>query len=233
MNPSVQLIVFDMAGTTVVHHGEVHTSLQAALAHVGVAISYEEANAVMGHPKPRAIRQLLQAKLDDVSQATEAYVQQIHQDFVQRMVDYYRTNPEVQEKEGVSATWRTLRERGIQIALDTGFSRPIANAIIERLEWSGLLDASVTSDEVAQGRPYPDMIFRAMELTGTQAVEKVAKVGDTPSDMQQGTTAGCPWVVGVTTGAYAAEVLQQEPHTHLIERTEELLSILKVQTLAE
>ena len=111
--------------------------------------------------------------------------------------------------------------------MDTGFSRPIADAIIGRLGWSDLIDASVASDEVERGRPYPDMIFRAMELTNVADVRNVAKVGDTASDMRQGTEAGCSWVVGVTTGAYSAAALQREPHTHLIEQLPELRSVLK------
>jgi len=31
---------------------------------------------------------------------------------------------------------------------------------------------------------------------------EVAKVGDTASDMQEGTSAGCKYVIGITTGAF-------------------------------
>ena len=220
----IQLVVFDMAGTTVAGHHAVHHCLQQALAHEGYEINYDEANAVMGYPKPVAIRQLLEKR--GASEATDGYVDQIHQDFVQRMVDHYANGAEVSEKEGVQYTWEVLRQQGIRIALDTGFSRPIADAIIQRLNWSELIDASVTSDEVERGRPRPDMIFRAMERTRVSDVRAVAKVGDTASDLQQGTAAGCALVVGVTTGAYSPEELQREPHTHLIEQLPELLTIL-------
>ncbi len=224
----IQLVVFDMAGTTVAGHHEVHHCLQQALAQEGHEITYDEANAVMGYPKPVAIRQLLE-KHGASGQATAAYVDQIHRDFVQRMVDHYANGAEVREKQGVQGTWNALRKQGIRIALDTGFSRPIADAIIKRLNWRELIDASVTSDEVKRGRPHPDMIFRAMERTGVSDVKAVIKVGDTASDLQQGTQAGCAFVVGVTTGAYSAEELQREPHTHLIEQLPELLSILEVE----
>lgn len=227
INP-IQLVVFDMAGTTVAGHHEVHHALQQALAHEGYEISYDEANVVMGYPKPIAIRQLLE-KHGASAQATDDYVDQIHLDFVGRMVDHYANGAEVREKEGVQHTWNALRKQGIRIALDTGFSRPIADAIIRRLHWADRIDASVTSDEVERGRPHPDMIFRAMAQTGVTDVRAVAKVGDTASDLQQGTEAGCAFVVGVTTGAYSAEELEQEPHTHLIEQLPELLSILSLK----
>ncbi len=223
----IQLVVFDMAGTTVAGHHEVHHCLQQALAHQGYEITYDEANGVMGYPKPVAIRRLLE-KRGASDQATDAYVGKIHRNFVQRMVGHYADGAEVHEKEGVQEVWSVLRQRGIRIALDTGFSRPIADAIIERLGWSELIDVSVTSDEVERGRPHPDMIFRVMERTGVSDVKAVAKVGDTASDLQQGTQAGCALVVGVTTGAYSTEELQREPHTHLIGQLPELLSILEL-----
>ncbi len=225
MTNSIRLVVFDMAGTTVAGHHEVHHALQQALAQEGHEITYDEANTVMGYPKPVAIRQLLEIH-GATHQATDVYVEQIHRDFVQRMVDHYANGAEVREKQGVQQTWNALRKQGIRIALDTGFSRPIADAIIKRLNWRELIDASVTSDEVKRGRPHPDMIFRAMERTGISDVKAVMKVGDTASDLQQGTEAGCAFVVGVTTGAYSAEALKSEPHTHLIKQLPELLSIV-------
>ena len=228
MSDPIQLVVFDMAGTTVAEHDQVHTALQHALAQENIHISYEEANAVMGHPKPAAIRRLLQEKLTNPAQITEEYIAQIHQSFVDKMVHHYQSSPTVAEKEGVRSTWEGLRNHGISIALDTGFSRLIANAIIDRLGWRSLIDTSVTSDEVAQGRPYPDMIFKAMEQVGVTSADLVAKVGDTSSDMQQGTRAGCRFVVGVTSGAYSKEALQQEPHTHLIQQLPELLPVLSI-----
>lgn len=228
MSIPIQLVIFDMAGTTVAGHGEVHLALQQALAHESVDVTYEEVNVVMGYPKPVAIRRLLEDNLDDASRITEEYVEKIHDDFVQRMIDHYRTDPRVKEKEGVQQTWEALRAQNIRVALDTGFSRPIADAIIGRLGWSKYLDTSVTSDEVERGRPYPDMIFRAMERTGVSDVKAVVKVGDTASDLQEGTEAGCAYVVGVTSGAYAAEALQAEPHTHLIGQLPELLPILGI-----
>jgi len=103
--------------------------------------------------------------------------------------------------------------------------------LLERMGWekNGLIDGSITSDEVAKGRPHPDMIYRAMELTGVTDVEAVAKVGDTLSDLQEGTAAGCGWVIGVTTGAYSHEELQKGPHTHLVQHLSEMLPLVGIE----
>lgn len=223
-----KLIVFDLAGTTVDGSDQVPFSLQRALAAHHVAVPFEHANALMGTPKPFAIRQLLEKHAPDNQPITDALIGQIHDRFVELMVSYYRNSPEVKEKPGVSDFFKLLQKHQVKIAVDTGFDRQITDVILKRMCWKErkLIDASVTSDEVPNGRPHPDMIFRAMQLTGIEDVAAVAKVGDTVSDMQQGQAAGCAWVVGVTTGACTETELQQQPHTHLIRQVAELEAIL-------
>ncbi|SDL85653.1 phosphonatase-like hydrolase [Catalinimonas alkaloidigena] len=226
MSTSLQLIVFDLSGTTVEDHQGVQRCLQDALRDAAdVTISLEAANRVMGIPKPVAIRQLLE---EQQHPADAALIETIHARFQERMIAYYRSDPRVHEKAGVSETFRTLQEHDIRVVVNTGFDRSITDVLLEHMGWQhqGLIDGSVTSDEVAAGRPAPDMIFRAMELTGVTSAAHVGKVGDTASDLQEGTAAGCGLVVGVTTGAYTAEALAPEPHTHLIAQLPELLSIL-------
>lgn len=224
----LQLVVFDLAGTTVKDNQDVHKVLQAALAKVGVHISMEEANLIMGIPKPVAIRQLLEDK--NFNEITDNLIEEIHSDFVKQMISFYETDESVGEKEGVSETFAVLKAKGIKVAVDTGFDRPITNAVLKRMGWveKNLIDTSVTSDEVEQGRPAPDLIYEAMKRTGITNVLSVAKVGDTSSDMNEGTRAGCKWVVGVTTGSYTREGLMNEPHTHLIDQLPELLPILGI-----
>ncbi len=89
-----------------------------------------------------------------------------------------------------------------------------------------MLDATVASDEVPRGRPHPDLLLRAMQLTGCADPRRVAKVGDTPADLAEGTAAGCGFVVGVTTGSHTRDELLAHPHTHLIDALDELWTIL-------
>lgn len=227
---NIQLLVFDMAGTTVKDSDSVHTALQSAFEKQHITISRNEANDVMGYPKPVAIRALLGLKGN--SHPDERLVQTIFEDFQEEMVNFYQYHPNVAEIKGVSEFFEWLHKHGFKIAIDTGFDRRIANAILNRLEWmkKGLIDISITSDEVANGRPYPDMIYRAMELTGVSSAEQVVKVGDTASDLLQGTAAGCKYVVGVTTGAFTKEALLKEPHTHIIDQLSDLIPILNLPT---
>lgn len=223
---SVQLVVFDLAGTTVKENFDVQRILKNAFAKARLEITIEQANKVMGIPKPVAIRQLLeQLKHDSIN---DEIIRTIHADFVTDMIRFYEHDQSVQENAGVTETFKKLKQQGVKVVVDTGFDRPIVDALLNRMGWSanGLIDGSVTSDEVAHGRPYPDLIYRAMEITGVLDVKTVAKVGDTISDLQEGQAAGCGWVIGIASGAFSKSQLALVPHTHLIDQIPEILPIL-------
>ena len=215
----LRLAVFDLAGTTVYDDSVVTQALLDALAHAGYEIGFDAINGRMGIPKPVAIREVLPG-------VDEATVEQIHQDFRRRIITHYQTHPDVREISGATELFRTLRAAGVKVGLDTGFDRETTDAIFERLGWKGEFDASATSDEVERGRPAPDLIWRLMELTGVDDVRAVAKVGDTPSDLGEGTAAGCSWVIGVTYGTHSAAQLSTYPHTHLVDSVSALEQLL-------
>ena len=223
----IELALFDMAGTTVRDDDAVNNCLRKALAAASPDVTRDEINLVMGIAKPLAIRKILERHRNGDA-ITDEIVNSIHDNFLWRMLDHYRTSPTVEPMPHTVDAFVRLKEAGVRIALDTGFSRPIADAILERLGWreSGLLDATVTSDEVAQGRPHPDLLFKAMERTGVQSAQAVAKVGDTPADLGEGAAAGSGLNIGVTNGSHTAKELEPHPHTHLISDLRELPAIV-------
>jgi len=124
---------------------------------------------------------------------------------------------------GADTTFRSLRERGVRIALNTGFDRETTAMLLEVLGWGGeFFDAVVCGDDVAHGRPAPYLIFRAMESVGRVHVHRVANVGDTALDLHAGHNAGVRWNVGVLSGAHQRAQLEDAPHTHLLRSVAEL-----------
>ena len=230
---TIKLAVFDMAGTTVKDNNNVSIALMEALADEGILVDIPMVNKVMGYPKPIAIEKLMEMKLPSRLEITEKYIAEIHKSFVNKMVNYYKTSPLVGEKPGVRETFAALRKNGIQVGIDTGFDREIADAIFERLNWKkdNIYDFTVTSDEVQNGRPFPDMIYHLMEKADVKDALKVAKIGDTQSDIQQGKAAGCGLVIAVTTGSWKKEDLEKEMPTHLIAELPELLDIIGIHQL--
>ena len=216
-----------MAGTTVRDFDNVHEAIQEALSNQDIHVTRDEVNAVMGLPKPIAIESLLKNEMNH-EEVTPELIGTVYDDFVNIMVDFYQHDPLVQAEEGAERVFSMLHEHGIKVALDTGFSRKIADTIIHRLGWldKELIDYSVTSDEVDQGRPFPDMIFAIMKALQIKNVHEVAKVGDTSSDIAEGNAAGCKYIIGITSGAYSRAQLMNTKHTHLIDTLDDLLPIL-------
>lgn len=224
---NIELAIFDLAGTTVKDNRSVHKVLQEALKKHEVEISLSDANEVMGIPKPIAIKKLLDKRYQGNRTISYQWVETIHQYFVRKMIDFYLNDSEVSEKDGVSDTFEILKKEGVKVFVDTGFDRDITVPLLKRMGWldKKLIDGAITSDGEMPGRPFPDMIYKAMRLSNVALACHVAKVGDTPSDMQQGMAAGCGLVIGVTTGAFSELQLKFEPHTHLIAQIPEVLPI--------
>jgi phosphonatase-like hydrolase len=229
----VELVVFDLAGTTVDDGDAVNSSFRAALAARGVDADPAVVNAVMGLPKPEAIRILLEevGRPRGVVPAADT-IGTIHDDFTSRMRRFYAFDPAVREIPGAAAAFAALRRAGVKVALNTGFFRPVAAALLTRLGWHtpAVVDADVTSDEVLRGRPHPDMIRHLMARVGVQDARRVAKVGDTKADLEEGTNAGCGLVIGVTSGSFTREQLRACPHTHILNSVAEVPTLLLAGT---
>ncbi len=154
----------------------------------------------------------------------------VHDRFVGRMLDHYRSDPTVREVDGAADLFRYLGSRNVRVGLDTGFDRPTAAAILARLGWGpgrvGRRDRPRPMRSPA-GRPAPDMIRRLMGLTGVAAAARVVKVGDTPGrPVGGGPTPGAGLVVGVTEGSHTADELRPHPHHRLIPTVRQLPGVL-------
>jgi phosphonatase-like hydrolase len=224
---AIRLVVFDMAGTTVHDDDGVNRSIRGSLEAVGLTVKPAAVNAVMGLPKREALRRLIEPS--SLARELLPQIEAIHADFAARMRSFYESDPSVREVSGASDIFRWLHQAGIAVAVNTGFSRDIAQIILDRLRWErdGLIDASVTSNEVERGRPHPDMIRCLMKRLGIASAGEVAKVGDTPADLEEGHRAGCGFVIGVTQGTHTREQLAAFPHTHLIGSVAELQALLE------
>ena len=212
----IALVCFDMAGTTVVDDGQVPEAFTRALAQHGIAVGEADIRNVRGAAKRQAILDLLPQGPDRAEEA-----ERVLASFREHLARLYRGT--VREIAGASSTFRWLRARGIRVALNTGFDRETANMLLQALGWSeGAVDAIVCGDDVARGRPAPDMILRCMELTGVAAAGAVANVGDTVLDLQAGDNAKVAWNIGVLSGAHPRPLMAAQPHTHLLGSVAEL-----------
>lgn len=222
---SVKLVVFDIAGTTVRDDGSVATAFRNAFVKNGFPITLEDTHPYMGVKKVVAVQMML-----DVLGATYSKedVDRIHADFVNEMIDFYEYDPSVKPFADTEDVFQQLKEKGVRIALNTGFPRIIAETIVNRFQWQerGLIDDLIASDEVKDGRPSPLMIEQLMFRAGVDDPMHVAKVGDTTVDIEEGKAAGCHYIISVTTGSGTVEELASFYPTHIIHSLADLLKVL-------
>lgn len=209
----IKLVVFDIAGTTVKDDDYVAHAFRNAFVKNGYDISLDQTYPYMGIKKIVAVNAML-AKLGEQS----ADAGTIYTDFTDEMMDFYTYNASVMPLPYAEEVFQQLKEKGIRIALNTGFPRIIADVIINRLQWKdkGWVDDTIASDEVEHGRPQPLMIQELMLRASITDPQEVAKVGDTEVDVNEGRNAGCGLVVAVTTGAYTEEQLAAYDPDHII-----------------
>jgi phosphonatase-like hydrolase len=235
--PQFQLVVFDMAGTTVSDRGEVETSFLQAAHRTGLATSAEQLQPLRGLAKREVFRQLWAAELPADSPELSPRIEASYAAFRRVLERHYQTEP-VEPTDGCLECFDWLRSEGIAIGLTTGFYRKVTDIILARLGWDAglnerhigtsrtVIQCSVTSDEVPHGRPAPDMIVRTMELLGVESARRVVNIGDTPPDLLTGRNAGCGLTLAVTNGSHTADQLRLHPHDGLLSSLHELQSFL-------
>lgn len=222
---STRLVVLDMAGTTVSDDDAVATAFRKAFSMHGFIVSADEVNPLMGYKKTLAIQKVLES---NEMVYNEDLVESIHNDFVDEMVNHYESSLEVKPAPYAEDILIWLKEKGIRVAMNTGFPREVADVIIDRFQWreKKLVDDYIASDEVAYGRPYPYMIERLMESGGILDAREVVKVGDTEVDINEGRNAGCGMVIAITSGAFTRQQLKQYHPDHIIDNLKELQDII-------
>lgn len=222
----ITLAVFDMAGTTIDDGGAVYDALRIAVEETGASVSPADLQAWMGTEKRAAINALIELGGGDPAQPADK-VDVAFERFRAILDELYTAQPPTPIA-GVPETIADLRASGVRVALTTGFSRDVAEGILDQLGWAvgtdggerapeTVVDALVCGDEVAAGRPAPYMIHRAMERTGTLAVSEVLVAGDTAVDVQAGANAGAAVTIGVLSGKLDRAAFEGQPFTALLD----------------
>lgn len=123
---------------------------------------------------------------------------------------------------GALDTLRTLRERGLELAVATGKSRRGLNRVLARLDLTEFFDATRCADET-RSKPHPQMLHELMAERGKSA-EQVIMVGDTEYDLDMAVQAGAR-SVGVSFGVHSNERLAIHSPLAIIDSLPELLDL--------
>ncbi|MGW4488194.1 phosphonatase-like hydrolase [Amycolatopsis sp. NPDC004368] len=220
---TTELVVLDLAGTTVVDDGLVVRAFTAAIASAGVSevddrfpVMLGHVHATMGQSKITVFRALL---------PTEELAQRANAEF-ERAYARLVAAGECEPVPGAEDVIRGLRHGGVKVALTTGFAPVTLQTILDSLGWRGLADLTLAPGEGLRGRPYPDLVLTAVLRLGITDVRNVAVAGDTPSDVRTGLSAGARVVAGVLTGAGTRAGLLEAGATHVVASVRDLPDVL-------
>ena len=219
---SVDLVILDMAGTTVEDRQQVPEAFERALQDADVSVTRDQIARVRGASKRQAIADLLPEGPERAERASRVYDR-----FVALLAEGYAGT--ARAVPGAEEAIARLRADGIRVALNTGFDRRITELLMASLGWSvDSVDAVACGEDVESGRPAPFLILHCMRQTAVRDPGRVASVGDTVLDLRAGHRAAVRYNIGVLSGAHTREMLEREPHTHIIDSVAEVPELLGV-----
>lgn len=224
MTSNIELVVFDMAGTTVQDAGLVEQSFRAADAHAGLSRTdadrlrmLDYVAETMGQSKIVVFRHLARGNEEQAQAANKEF---------ERTYAALVEDGHCSAIPGAADLFADLRVRGVKTALTTGFAHETQLSILDALGWRDIADVVLCPGPGVRGRPHPDMPLTALLRTQTSSVGSMVVVGDTASDVTSGLRAGARAVVGVLTGAHDATQLRDAGATHVLDSVADLPALL-------
>jgi phosphonatase-like hydrolase len=217
----LKLVVLDIGGTLIADHGEVPDAMLGAFSRHGVTVTAEEFSAWRGASKRTMVKHFVEQR---AASGGAALIEAIYADFTVTATKAYE---KVQPIPGAEKAMQELQAMKLILATTTGFDRPLCTAILKHLGWEHYFAASITSDDVTDGRPAPFMLFRAMEAAHVNETAQVMAVGDTPLDLQAANNGGLGAAIGVWSGAATEDRLRQERNSGVLPSVAHLPDLIR------
>ena len=224
----IQLVMFDMAGTTVNDEVNGHPlmviSMMRAFAKHGIELAPDLINKHRGRQKSEAIQILLREVAELSPADAERVGDGVYRDFLHELESNLAS---ISEIDGTTELFRYLKSKDIYVGVGSGFPMQVVQAIVSQLGWlgEGLLDYVGSAEQIGVGRPNPKMILDAMEQLNITDGSKVLKIGDTVVDVQEGKNAGA-WTVAVLTGSQTEAQLMAAGPDYILSSIRELRTLI-------
>jgi phosphonoacetaldehyde hydrolase len=198
----IRAVIFDWAGTAV-DFGAIAPveAVAGAFESAGVSVSIEEIRRPMGLEKHRHLAAMLADEA--IAQRWRAVhgnppgerdIDALYGAFERRLLDLLPRHAE--PIPGLPDALSALRAAGIRIGSNSGYSRRMMDVLAPAARERGFVaDCVVGADEVATGRPAPDLSLKCLELLGLEDAAAI-KVDDTRTGIDEGRNAGL-WTVAV------------------------------------
>ena len=206
LDKSIKLLVCDMAGTTINEGGIVYKTLYNTIKGYDIFIKPDDMKNWYGVNKTEVLQHFINTDIEYRNNNT--ILPQMLASFKRNLKKSYFEDKNVKLMDpGLPDLFNGFRDRGIKIALNTGYSVDIQEALIDTLDMRDFTDGYISSESVPNGRPEPFMIQELMTRFDITDSNQVVKIGDSINDILEGKNAGCHKSIGVLSGAESREKL--------------------------
>ncbi|MGU3374621.1 HAD-IA family hydrolase [Chryseobacterium sp. M5A1_1a] len=220
---NIELLVLDMAGTTIDEDNVVYKTLTNAVNDYGYDVSLDKVlSSCAGMEKLEAITSLLRE-----IKGNEEDAHPIFENFSDQLKESYK-NLEVKPINGTEDFLLKMKAKNKRIVLNTGYTSEIAHQLLNKLNWKVDVhfDALITADDVLESRPSPEMIHLAMKKFDITEADRVLKAGDSVIDIEEGKNAGCGLTIAVLSGAQNRSELKKAGPDYILNTISEAENLL-------
>ena len=220
LHADTQLLVCDMAGTTVDEGGLVYVVLRESMNAAGLEVTEDDMHPWHGAAKEEVVSYFA-AQQRGAAFAPSALAELntvINTRFEKSLEEAYLAPGSTLSliDPALPDYFAMLRARGCKVGLNTGYPRRLQQAIVDRLKLDEIVDGYVSAQDVPRGRPSPFMVHKLMAQLGVEDVRAVAKAGDTERDIGEALNAGCGQAIGVLSGADSEAALLASGATAIV-----------------
>lgn len=106
-----------------------------------------------------------------------------------RLFNIYNTEGAVKLYPGVYETLRSLKQQGLTLTIASSRSHASLDQYVTELGLSSIISYVLGADDVQEGKPQPEAVFKTLEKFGFNA-DQALMVGDSIFDIQMGINAG-------------------------------------------
>ena len=210
----LQTALFDLDGTLIDSIQLILDSYHHTLAHHGLPARTDE-EWLKGVGTPLHVQFADWRQSPEILEAMIATYREYNLKHHDRMVTVYP---------GVLEAVREIKAAGIQTGLVTSKNRQGALRGLKLVGLAALMDVLVCADEVANPKPHPEPVEKAVELLGADPATTVY-VGDSIHDMLSGRAAGVRTAAALW-GPFGREYLDAAKPDYWLETPKDLVSFL-------
>lgn len=198
--PTPDAALFDLDGTLVDNFTAIHVCCAEVAKELGFPeMSYDTVKSAVGGSIAVTMRRLLPPEIGD--RAVALY----RQKFARRMFEGLYVY------EGVEDILKTLRARGVKLAVFTNKDIGATRLILDHTGLTGYFDAVIGTGDTPWRKPDAAFTAHALATLGAKA-ETTVMIGDSPFDIAAARNGGLRAVYCVTTGSHdAAQLAEHAP----------------------